>query len=418
MRRRKFLKNGLVIGGAGLISGAAAWHHFFDGRLFNPCELVDLPESLARNDFMLEAFDGINFNEVWDCHFHLVGNGLKPAFEGQTASPWLNPKMMSFTHPKQRLQYSFYLDASCVANSEYADKEFINTLQKTLATVPQGVRFMLLAFDFQHDSQGNQVRQHSTFYIPNEFVAQVAAFNSQFEWIASIHPYREDAIEQLEWCKANGARAVKWLPPAMNIDPSSEKCDSFYEKLVELDLPLLTHAGKEQAVHSDELQALSNPLLLRRPLELGVKVIVAHCASLGAGIDLESNAKHQVSNLQLFARLMDDVSYQNNLLADISAINLFNRDIDEVKLIVSKQEWHDRLLFATDFPLTGVQPIISVTNLSSHGLLDSRYIEFLTEVRRYNSWLFDFLLKRFMRVGEIGFSRSVFHTKKHFIKAV
>jgi hypothetical protein len=32
-----------------------------------------------------------------------------------------------------------------------------------------------------------------------------------------------------------------------------------------------------------------NPLRLRRPLEQGVRVLVAHCASLGSGLDLDAD---------------------------------------------------------------------------------------------------------------------------------
>src|SRR5690606_31268083 len=39
----------------------------------------------------------------------------------------------------------------------------------------------------------------------------------RFEWAASIHPYRDDCIEALEWAAAHGARMVKWLPSAMGI---------------------------------------------------------------------------------------------------------------------------------------------------------------------------------------------------------
>ena len=45
--------------------------------------------------------------------------------------------------------------------------------------------------------------------------------------------------------KRDGARAVKWLPSAMGIDPASAKCDRFYEALNRLDLPLIAHAGLE-----------------------------------------------------------------------------------------------------------------------------------------------------------------------------
>jgi len=64
------------------------------------------------------------------------------------------------------------------------------------------------------------------------------------------------------------------------IDPSDERCDNFYQKMKELDLILLSHGGEEKAVETEEDQRLGNPLLLRRALDHGVKVIVAHCAGL------------------------------------------------------------------------------------------------------------------------------------------
>jgi len=65
----------------------------------------------------------------------------------------------------------------------------------------------------------------------------------------------------------------------MGIDPASSRCDRFYEALVRTDTPLLTHAGEEAAVDSPAAQELGNPLRLRRALEHGVRVIVAHCAT-------------------------------------------------------------------------------------------------------------------------------------------
>ncbi|MCW8997733.1 MAG: hypothetical protein OQK04_03305, partial [Kangiellaceae bacterium] len=179
-------------------------------------------------------------------------------------------------------------------------------------------------------------------------------------------------------------------------------------------LPLLTHAGEEKAVHSEKLQKLANPLFLRKPLELGVKVIVAHCASLGTSQDIETNSAKQVSNFELFARLMNQSQYENNLMADISAVNLFNREITEIKQIVRNQHWHKRLLYASDYPLPGVMPIISSTNLASHGLIDQKLVPFLNQVRQHNSWLYDFLIKRFLRADSMAFTKDVFHTARHF----
>ena len=43
-----------------------------------------------------------------------------------------------------------------------------------------------------------------------------------------------DALEALEHAASLGCIAVKWLPNAMNIDPSSARCDAFYEAMKRL----------------------------------------------------------------------------------------------------------------------------------------------------------------------------------------
>lgn len=400
--------------GALSLAGVGTWHQVFDGPVFNACLLDSFPEHLRQHEFMQQALASLQPEQIWDCHFHLVGNGENAALDNQKSGVWLNPSMKSWLSLKQRIQYAFYLNAGCIDEAEFADREFITNVQKLLGGGPVGVKFMLLAFDYHHDDNGQVSRDNSTFYVPNNYAAQVAATSSQLEWIGSVHPYREDALEELDWCASHGAKAIKWLPPAMNIDPASKKCEKFYHKLIELGLPLLTHAGEEQAVHSDELQKLANPLWLRNPLEMGVSVIVAHCASLGRSQDFESNGKPLVQNFNLFARLMDSPQYENNLTADISAVNLINRKIDEVKALLTNQHWHSRLLYASDYPLPGVMPIISSTNLSSHGLLEQKLLPFLNEVRDYNPWLFDLLQKRFLSWQGHQFGDEVFSTRRHF----
>jgi predicted TIM-barrel fold metal-dependent hydrolase len=414
LQRRKILKIGLAIGATTALAGTIIWNQVFDGPIANPCLIDGLPTALAEHPLMQQAFAGLDVSQLWDSHFHLLGNGLNNGFDGQTTGIWLNPKMSSWLSPIQKLQYGFYLDAACISEADKADSLFLENINKTMSQLPEGIRFMLLAFDYQYDNHGNAKPKASTFYIPNEYAARVAKAHQSFEWIASVHPYRADAIEQLEWCKANGAKAVKWLPPAMNINPSAGRCDGYYQKLVELKLPLLTHAGDEKAVHSEELQKLANPLLLRRALDQGVKVIVAHCASLGSNQDLDNKQASQKSNFELFARLMNDANYQNNCLADISAINLINRDLHEIKQLVENQDWHSRLLYASDYPLPGVMPIISSKNLAANGLLDESVVPFINQVRQHNAWLYDFLVKRLMKSNGIVFSNDVFQTRKHF----
>jgi len=420
LRRRKLLKYAFGSSVVAGIGGMIAWNQVFDGPVQNACLIDSLPSELAEHSLMQQAFEGLDLTQLWDSHFHLIGTGQGVAFDNKTSGMWVNPNMSSWLSPVQKIQYGFYLNAACITDEELADIQFVDNIKALLTQLPSGIKFMLLAFDYRYDDSSAQNskaqinQQGSTFYVPNEYAARVANSSDSFEWIASVHPYRADAIEKLEWCKANDAKAVKWLPPAMNIDPSSSRCDEYYKKLIELNLPLLTHAGDEKAVHSKELQKLSNPLLLRRPLDQGVKVIIAHCASLGSNLDIENKGEKQISNFELFARLMNDPNYKENCLADISAINLINRKVDEIKQIVENEDWHSRLLYASDYPLPGVIPIISSKNLAANDLLDEEVVPFINEVRKHNSWLYDFLVKRFMQSNGSGFSDQVFQTSRHF----
>ena len=62
--------------------------------------------------------------------------------------------------------------------------------------------------------------------------AATQRFPHRFESAASIHPYRRDAVDALATAAGRGARAVKWLPNSIGIDPAAPRCDAFYAALV------------------------------------------------------------------------------------------------------------------------------------------------------------------------------------------
>jgi mannonate dehydratase len=230
-----------------------------------------------------------------------------------------------------------------------------------------------------------------------------------------VHPYREDAVAALEAAKAGGARAVKWLPPTMNIDLANPRCKPVYEALARLDLPILVHVGEEKAVPGAERGDLANPLLLRHPLDAGVRVIAAHCASLGVGADLDAGeAKgRDVPNIDLFARLMADRNYEGRLVGDISAITQANRH-GVVRRILLQRDWDGRLLNGSDYPLPGVKPLFSLDGLVKQGVLDKACVPILAGLRETNALLFDFVLKRCLAVDGRRFPDVTFETRGFF----
>src|SRR5262249_50204413 len=153
---------------------------------------------------------------------------------------------------------------------------------------PAGAGCCLFAFDHAVDDKGQVRADLSTFYTPNEYAARVAEeSNGRFAWVASVHPYREDAVERLQAALARKAVAVEWLPSAMNIDMRDPRCRPFYEVLAKSGVPLIVHCGEEKAVPGAGREELGNPLLARAALEAGVRFVMAHAASLGTAHDID-----------------------------------------------------------------------------------------------------------------------------------
>lgn len=385
----------------------------------NTCK-SGLPDHLRNHPLVAAAWSGLNPALVWDVHTHLLGDGASGS------DCWISPKMQSIFYPQQFMQRQFFENGGCVdgergnpggqGNLEGGlDDAYLGRLAHLIDEFPMGAGAMLFAFDHTYTEDGSKDLSRAAFHVPNLHAINIAKrFPGRFRAVASIHPYRLDAVAELKLAAANGVVAIKWLPSAMGIDPASPRCDLFYEAMANLKLPLITHAGQERAVKGAHQQHFGNPLKLRRALDHGVRVVVAHCASMGEDRDLDrgSNGKY-VESFELFARLMADSRYEKNLNADISALPQINRAHYLVK-IIERPEWHDRLLNGSDYPLPGVIPLFSVDLFVEKGWLAKGDATVLKQIREYNPLLFDFVLKRSVRVGGKKLSDCIFETAKRF----
>ncbi|MCA2981663.1 MAG: amidohydrolase family protein, partial [Myxococcaceae bacterium] len=242
------------------------------------------------------------------------------------------------------------------------------------------------------------------FYTPVEYVASLArARPDLFLPCASVHPYRADAVEALERAAALGCIAVKWLPNAMNIDPSSPRCDAFYAAMQRLGLTLISHAGEEKAVHSEERQRLGNPLLLRRALEHGVTTVVAHCASLGQNPDIDApEPRPLVDNFDLFVRLMREERWRGRVFGETSALTLVNRAGRPLETVLADADLQGRCLNGSDYPLPAINALMQTRAIENLGLLTSAERAWLNEIDRHDPLLFDFVMKRTLRLRRDG----------------
>jgi mannonate dehydratase len=154
---------------------------------------------------------------------------------------------------------------------------------------------------------------------------------------------------------------------------------------------------------------------LCRGLDAGVRVVIAHCASMGEYRDLDKGTNGPyVDSFALFARLMEDKKYEKNLFGDISAMTQVNRAGPALAKVIERAEWHSRLLNGSDYPLPGIMPIFSVDYLVSLGLVKESAKPVLKEIRAHNPLLFDFTLKRCLRSSGKAFANSVFETRQFF----
>lgn len=402
MNRRQFLQGLAVMSlGGTAIAGLRLWPE--DGFVA-PC-FSGLPESLLQHPLMQQVWLGIQPANVWDSHVHVTGTG-----DSQTGI-WMSPSMNSWTHPVLKVQKDFYINGSC-SLPDNVDKSYVSRLIGLAAEMPAGFKSLLFAFDWFHDANGNPVIENSIFHVPNEYAAKVASEHSQlFEWVASIHPYRQDALDALDTAKAQGARAIKWLPSGMGIDPASPKCDAFYKKAAALNLPIISHTGHESAVQGGD-QRHGNPLRMRRALDNGVRVVLAHCASDGDDEDLD-HGNQPIKSLELFARLMDTPEYKTQVFGEISALTLINHAW-AIPYILSRVDWQHRLINGSDYPLPGIFPLVNTEQLARKELLAPEYIPFLQELKKYNPLMFDFALKRLIQYRGQRFAASAFETRVFF----
>lgn len=412
-RKRKWLRRLAIVGIVLAVLAGAGWYALDRAGgdwKHEPWEIDSL--SPAARELVAAAFADLDPDRLLDHHVHVVGTG------SGGADTWVNPRMESPAHPLDFVRFAVYRDAAGVGGLDRADEGYLRRLTDLVDHFPGRGRFALLAFDWRYDEAGEIDRENSMFHVGDARVLKVADRRpKRFVPAISVHPARADAIAALENGAAHGVKLVKWLPNAMRIDPSSPVCDPFYDRMRELGMVLLTHGGEEQAVNVPQDQRLGNPLLLRRALEHGVKVIVAHCASLGEGEDLDHPGAPPVPNFELFLRMMDEPRWRGLLYGGISALTQYNRFDPALITMLARSDLHDRLVNGSDYPLPAVNFVVRLGKLESAGLLTADERDALREIYDLNPLLFDYVLKRTVHHPETGrrFPPGVFLAKPDLV---
>jgi predicted TIM-barrel fold metal-dependent hydrolase len=265
----------------------------------------------------------------------------------------------------------------------------------------------LLALDQVYDREGKVHPNRTHLHVPNRCIADMAAENPKILFGASVHPNRSDWKEELDFSLEHGAVLCKWIPSSQQIDPLDSNCRNFYKKLADHRLPLLCHGGPEYSIPTSLSQStahrFNNPARLRKALEEGVTVIVAHCALPYFWF---FDADYQ-DHFKAFLRLFNEADSRGwNLFADLSALTGFFR-LPYIRDEIIRLP-HQRLLLGSDYP-------IPLSELSYHRRTGffSR-LRFLFKLMRLKNPLD----KNVMLIREMGFDACVFTNAQRLFSSI
>jgi predicted TIM-barrel fold metal-dependent hydrolase len=211
-----------------------------------------------------------------DMHVHVVGNGT-----GGTGC-WV--RVRGWHRPLASIMLR-HIGLPRGAMSGDLDRLFIERLLEQLRASSLGAA-VILAQDLVHDDNGRPLESVGSFYVPNDYVLTLAEKYPELLPAVSIHPARPDALTELERGLERGAVMMKCLPNCQNINCNDCKLTRFWERMAEARLPLLAHTGGEHTVPVVCPQ-YADPRTLTLPLECGVTVIAAHCATKSGILDPE-----------------------------------------------------------------------------------------------------------------------------------
>lgn len=326
-----------------------------------------------------ESPAGASASGYVDMHVHTAGIGAGGS------GAFINRDM------RESFRFPIYLGAFGVDAEELETEGDAVVIEKISAQVAASRRVgmaVVLALDGVVDAEGNLDRQATQIYLPNAFVASETRRHDNLCFGASVNPYRRDALQRLREVKAQGALLVKWIPNIMDIDPADETITRFYEELVALDLPLLSHAGQERSfAHARD--EYGDPRRLALPLSVGVTVIAAHIGTTGTS-EGEDN----------FERILPMFERYPNLLADISSLTQVNK-LGFLKQALSVPGLDERLIYGTDWPLQFFPLVSPYFHVDHIGLPAAKSIDAID-----NRWDRDVALKEAFGTPRQVFART------------
>lgn len=422
------LSHSLIAAALSLSVACQPIYDYVSGRFTGPPDRLYERISPDARRLIEKAMDGIGPDGPVDYHVHVAGLGTSvrricPSIKD--GGVWINRDYRSRTHPIYYLNSPLFLSASGIRDRSDADAQYLERLVELVRESRIGGSYHLYALDWRYDAPPNNKnpdREGTDLYVANDYVIALARClnamplgGARFVPVGSVHPYRVDAVETLAALAHRGVRYIKWLPPAQNIDPARKGLGPFFRAIKENGITLLTHTGDEHTlrVHRRD-QELANPLRLAAALEDGVRVVMLHAGRAGR----ERRPGRDGKRKSYFERFLEMMRlYPENLFGEVSTVPYLGTH-DRLERLMSDPLVLCRIVNGSDYPLPGIAMARPTDRLLKAGYLtwagdktpdaaDHRRAA-LDEIYGFNPLLFDFVMKRTIRVAGRKLPNAVF----------
>jgi hypothetical protein len=297
-----------------------------------------------------------------DMHCHIIGSGNDMSNVANDVYLGVDDNQHWFA----RILYNLVekdlarMEADLNRDGKISTKEYIELLYSLLITSEEIDGIVLLGLDAVYSRKAGRLNKQKTdLWVSNRYLAiKVEELNDRiqnesdpnkrnkkFFFGASVSPNRKDWESELEYVLARKAVLIKLIPSAQHIHLMDVRHADFYRALASNNIPLLCHVGPEYSFPEGIRKGkLDNFEYLEKPLECGVRVIAAHCATpVFPFID--------VNRTKEFYAFMKNANGDGTvrLYADTSALSLSTR-IPLLPEIVETfpYQW---LVHGSDFPI-------------------------------------------------------------------
>ena len=280
---------------------------------------------------------------IIDCHVHV--SALTP---GHGCMSQRVLRSLPFRFMRWRLG----IKGEDEATERAIEQKLVETIRET-AGIDAAV---ILAFDAVYDREGRLDERNTHLHVTNDYAIDLCRRHPKMLFGASVHPYRKDAVAEIERCVAAGAVL---LPIVQNFNPADDRCIPVYEALAHFRLPLLSHTGGEKSLPNLDVNVM-DPALLLPAIQRGVTVIAAHCGTRSIGAETDY--------LPTFIRMAKD---HERFFGDTAALCLPTRSYALPTLLADRVVC-GKLVHGSDWPIPCIPPATILGLRASLALMTDR----------------------------------------------